>query len=51
MSAEEVAAFEALPHARQAVQLRRYDERAKVKGLETPPVAHFMPAVARCLKA
>lgn len=49
MSAEEVAAFQALPHHREAVQLRRYDERAKVKGLETPPVAHFMPAVARCL--
>lgn len=49
MSAEEVAAFEALPQHRNAVQLRRYDEQAKVKGLETPPVAHFMPAVARCL--
>jgi [1-hydroxy-2-(trimethylamino)ethyl]phosphonate dioxygenase len=48
MSAEEVAGFEALPHHREAVQLRRYDEQAKVKGLETPPVAHFMPAVARC---
>lgn len=51
MSAEEVAAFEALPHHREAVQLRRYDERAKVKGLDTPPVSHFMPAVARCLSA
>lgn len=50
MSAEEVAAFRALPHHREAVQLRRYDEQAKVKGLETPPVAHFMPAVARCLR-
>ena len=50
MSAEEVAAFQALPHHREAVQLRRYDEQAKVKGLETPPVAHFMPAVARCLR-
>jgi phosphonate degradation associated HDIG domain protein len=51
MSAGEVAAFEALPQHREAVQLRRYDEQAKVKGLETPPVAHFMPAVARCLRA
>lgn len=49
MSSEEVRAFEAVPHYKEAVQLRRYDERAKVKGLETPPVAHFMPAVARCL--
>jgi phosphonate degradation associated HDIG domain protein len=50
MSAEEVAAFEALPEHKDAVQLRRYDERAKVKGLATPPVAHFLPAVARCLR-
>ncbi|WP_191083037.1 phosphonate degradation HD-domain oxygenase [Roseococcus microcysteis] len=50
MSAEEVAAFEALPQYAEAVQLRRYDEQAKVKGLETPPVAHFMPAVRRCLR-
>lgn len=50
MSPDEVTAFEALPHHREAVQLRRYDEQAKVKGLATPPVAHFMPAVANCLK-
>jgi phosphonate degradation associated HDIG domain protein len=50
MHPDEVAAFEALPHHREAVQLRRYDEQAKVRGLETPPVAHFMPAVARCLR-
>jgi predicted HD phosphohydrolase len=49
MSPEEVQAFEALSQYKEAVQLRRYDERAKVKGLETPLVAHFMPAVARCL--
>ncbi len=49
MSAEEVAAFEAVAFCQDAVQLRRYDEQAKVKGLETPPVSHFMPAVARCL--
>jgi len=49
MSAEEVAEFEALPQHAAAVQLRRYDEQAKVKGLETPPVTHFMPVVGRCL--
>lgn len=51
MSVEEVKAFEALQHSAEAVQLRRYDEQAKVKGLETPAVAHFMPAVARSLKS
>lgn len=50
MSAEEVLAFESLPHSAEAVQLRRYDEQAKVKGLETPTVAHFMPVVARSLR-
>jgi phosphonate degradation associated HDIG domain protein len=50
MSPEEVAAFRALPQAAAAVQLRRFDEQAKVKGLETPPVGHFMPAVAACIR-
>lgn len=50
MSAEEVAAFEALPYHAQAVQLRRYDDEAKVAGLQTPPVAHFMRHVAAVLR-
>ena len=49
MSAQEVAAFNALPGSAEAVQLRRFDEQAKVKGLDTPPVDHFMPYVARCI--
>jgi phosphonate degradation associated HDIG domain protein len=49
MSAEEVAAFEALPHWAAAVQLRRYDEQAKVKGLATPDIRHFLPYVERSL--
>jgi phosphonate degradation associated HDIG domain protein len=50
MSVEEVAAFAALPEAAAAVRLRRFDEAAKVKDLETPPVAHFLPYVAECLR-
>jgi phosphonate degradation associated HDIG domain protein len=49
MSADEVAAFEAVPQSAAAVQLRRFDEQAKVRDLETPPVAHFLPYVGRCL--
>jgi [1-hydroxy-2-(trimethylamino)ethyl]phosphonate dioxygenase len=49
MSPEEVASFDALPGSAEAVQLRRFDEQAKVRGLETPPVAHFMAYVARCI--
>ena len=50
MSEEEIAAFERLPHWQEAVRLRRYDEGAKVKGLQTPPIAHFMPYVAQMLR-
>lgn len=45
MSVAEAAAFRASPHAASAVQLRRYDEMAKVEGLPTPGVAHFLPHV------
>lgn len=50
MSAQEAADFAALPQAQAAVRLRRFDEGAKVKGLETPPVAHFLPHVRACLR-
>jgi phosphonate degradation associated HDIG domain protein len=48
MSEQEVEAFAALPHAAAAVQLRRFDEAAKVRGLETPPVECFLPYVRAC---
>lgn len=51
MSAAEIVDFESLPHWQAAVRLRRYDEGAKVKGLETPALAHFMPYVAQVLRA
>lgn len=50
MTDTEMSAFLDNPHAQAAIQLRRYDEAAKVKGLETPPVAHFLPYVAQCLR-
>jgi phosphonate degradation associated HDIG domain protein len=49
MSVDEVAEFDAIPQAANAVQLRRFDEQAKQRGLETPPVQHFLPYVERCL--
>jgi [1-hydroxy-2-(trimethylamino)ethyl]phosphonate dioxygenase len=48
MSADEVAAYRASPHAEAATMLRRFDEGAKVKGLETPPVGHFLIYVEAC---
>jgi predicted HD phosphohydrolase len=50
MSSAEAAEFAALPGAQDAVQLRRFDEEAKVAGMETPSVEHFLPYIARCLK-
>jgi predicted HD phosphohydrolase len=50
MSAAELATYRANPYAEAATALRRFDEAAKVKDLETPPVAHFLPYVAACEK-
>lgn len=41
MKREEVAAFEALPHASVAVQLRRWDDEAKIPALDVPGLAHY----------
>jgi phosphonate degradation associated HDIG domain protein len=38
---DEVRAFEAQPHFRANVAVRRHDDRAKVAGLATPPVEYF----------
>lgn len=43
-------AFAAQPHAQAAVRLRRYDDQAKVVGLSTPPLEHYMEMVGRCLQ-
>lgn len=39
--------FAAQPWAADAVRLRLWDDAAKVAGLETPPLAHFMAVAAR----
>ncbi len=49
MAADEIAAFEAQPHYAAAVQLRRFDEEAKIRGLEVPDVQHYMPHIRACL--
>jgi len=51
MSKEEIAAFRALPYAEDAVSLRRFDERAKVKNLPTPSVAQFTPYLRKLAHA
>jgi predicted HD phosphohydrolase len=47
MSPAEVAAFEAQPHWRESLLLRRADEGAKTPGRVVPTLADWMPAVRR----
>jgi [1-hydroxy-2-(trimethylamino)ethyl]phosphonate dioxygenase len=42
-SADEAARFAALPGARDAIRLRRWDERAKEAGAAVPALEHFRP--------
>jgi [1-hydroxy-2-(trimethylamino)ethyl]phosphonate dioxygenase len=51
MTTSEVREFEAHPHFAAAAAIREYDDRAKVVGLATPPLAHFRPYLERCLRA
>ena len=48
MSEAQALEFEAGKHAFAAVQLRRWDDEAKVAGLTTPPLAHFMAMAEKC---
>ena len=43
MTAAQAAAFAALPHARDAVAVRRWDDEAKDPGVTAPPFSHFAP--------
>jgi gamma-butyrobetaine dioxygenase len=43
MTAAEAAAFEALPHAPDAVAVRRWDDQAKDPAATPPRFAHFAP--------
>lgn len=37
------------PYARDAIKLRIWDDRAKVKDLKTPDLEHFIPMVKTCI--
>ena len=49
MSDEEQEAFEQIPHFRDALTLRRWDDLAKVKGLETVQLETYRNVVRQCL--
>jgi phosphonate degradation associated HDIG domain protein len=50
MTEAEVAAFEALPHARDAVAVRRWDDQAKDPAVTAPGFAHFAPLLGALLR-
>lgn len=50
MSAEEAREFEANPFAADAVRLRRWDDLAKIVGLEVPGLEHYRERVDSLLK-
>ena len=43
----EIGQFEANPHFRDAIALRRWDDLAKVPGMDVPPLDHYRPHLAR----
>lgn len=49
MDDEAARRFAALEWAADAVRLRLWDEEAKVEGLKTPPLAHFLTTAARVM--
>jgi phosphonate degradation associated HDIG domain protein len=48
---ERAAHFARNPHAQIAVRVRQYDDFAKVKGAETPPLEHYMKMVKAQLRS
>lgn len=50
MSPEETKAFEAEPHARDAVKVRLYDDLAKDPAMTTRDLEHFLGRVKRCMR-
>lgn len=51
MSETEVAALETNPHLQPSLQLRRWDDGGKVKGLKTPELGDFRKEVVAALRA
>ena len=47
-TAAQVEEFLRRPHAADAMRLRRWDDRAKVRGAATPPLGHYLGIAAGC---
>lgn len=50
MSEEEAKRFEREPYLREALDVRRWDDEAKVVGAATPDLAHYLPAIETVLR-
>jgi len=50
MRPEEVRAFDALPGAELAVQLRRWDDEAKIPELKVPGLEHYLPMLREAIR-
>lgn len=50
MTDEEIQEFEALPHSAWGVEVRIWDDKAKVKGFELPKIERFIPRLEAALK-
>ena len=50
MSDEEREAFERIPHFEDGLVLRRWDDLAKIKGLDTPQLEVYREIVQQCLQ-
>ena len=50
MTPAEVARFAANPHQREAVRLRRWDDEAKVPGLDVPGLEHYLDRIVATLR-
>jgi len=48
---QETELFVAKPFAAEAMQLRRWDDAAKVAGATTPPISHYLGIASRCTLA
>ncbi len=48
-TSEEAADFISQPYAREAVQLRIWDDEAKVVGQKTPDLSHFAVIIEKCI--
>jgi len=51
MTPEQATALEALPHARDAIAVRRWDDQAKDPAVTPPPFAHFAALLRNLLSS